>query len=107
MAARSGRCESPLSTASKGPLLVHGAAVASILRFILAELRPAILSQAKSFANLDPEEEINYRFTKMSFKDGEARPLLFKLAIFLLHDRTFQLIAQASSKAATVLGEAA
>lgn len=29
--------------------------------------------QAKSFANLDPEEEINYRFTKMSFLDGEVR----------------------------------
>jgi hypothetical protein len=28
--------------------------------------------QAKSFANLDPEEEINYRFTKMSFLDGEV-----------------------------------
>jgi photosystem II stability/assembly factor-like uncharacterized protein len=27
---------------------------------------------AKSFANLDPEEEINYRFTKMSFLDGEV-----------------------------------
>tara|TARA_B110001452_G_scaffold255689_1_gene248347 strand:+ start:502 stop:1230 length:729 start_codon:yes stop_codon:yes gene_type:complete len=28
--------------------------------------------QAKSFANLDPDEEINYRFTKMSFLDGEG-----------------------------------
>jgi len=27
---------------------------------------------AKSFANLDPDEEINYRFTKVSFKDGEG-----------------------------------
>jgi photosystem II stability/assembly factor-like uncharacterized protein len=27
---------------------------------------------AKSFANLDAEEEINYRFTKVSFKDGEG-----------------------------------
>jgi len=28
--------------------------------------------EAKSFANLDPEEEINYRFTHCSFKDGEG-----------------------------------
>jgi photosystem II stability/assembly factor-like uncharacterized protein len=26
----------------------------------------------QSFANLDPDEEINYRFTKVSFKDGEG-----------------------------------
>ena len=28
---------------------------------------------AKSFANLDPDEEINYRFTKVSFMDGAHR----------------------------------
>ena len=28
---------------------------------------------AKSFANLDPDEEINYRFTKVSFMDGACR----------------------------------
>eukprot|EP00967_Tisochrysis_lutea_P136233 scaffold242725_cov35-Tisochrysis_lutea.AAC.3 len=32
--------------------------------------------QAKSFANLDPEEEINYRFTKMSFLDGEVSAIM-------------------------------
>jgi len=41
--------------------------------------------QAKSFANLDPEEEINYRFTKMSFLDGEGW-IIGKPAI-LLHTR--------------------
>merc|ERR1719380_490092 len=40
---------------------------------------------AKSFANLDPEEEINYRFTKMSFLDGEGW-IIGKPAI-LLHTR--------------------
>jgi len=40
---------------------------------------------AKSFANLDPEEEINYRFTKVSFKDGEGY-IIGKPAI-LLHTR--------------------
>merc|ERR1719203_88545 len=41
--------------------------------------------QAKSFANLDPEEEINYRFTKMSFVGGEGW-IIGKPAI-LLHTR--------------------
>mmetsp|Transcript_6382 Transcript_6382/g.18968 ORF Transcript_6382/g.18968 Transcript_6382/m.18968 type:complete len:404 (+) Transcript_6382:24-1235(+) len=41
--------------------------------------------QAKSFANLDPDEEINYRFTKMSFRDGEGW-IIGKPAI-LLHTR--------------------
>ena len=41
--------------------------------------------QAKSFANLDPDEEINYRFTKVSFKDGEGW-IIGKPAI-LLHTR--------------------
>ena len=40
---------------------------------------------AKSFANLDPDEEINYRFTKVSFKDGEGW-IIGKPAI-LLHTR--------------------
>jgi len=40
---------------------------------------------AKSFANLDPDEEINYRFTKVSFKDGEGW-IVGKPAI-LLHTR--------------------
>jgi len=40
---------------------------------------------AKSFANLDPEEEINYRFTKVSFKDNEGW-IIGKPAI-LLHTR--------------------
>lgn len=40
---------------------------------------------AKSFANLDAEDEINYRFTKMSFKDGEGW-IIGKPAI-LLHTR--------------------
>jgi photosystem II stability/assembly factor-like uncharacterized protein len=40
---------------------------------------------AKSFANLDPDEEINYRFTKISFKDGEGW-IIGKPAI-LLHTR--------------------
>ena len=40
---------------------------------------------AKSFANLDPDEEINYRFTKISFKDGEGY-IIGKPAI-LLHTR--------------------
>ncbi|KAL1525924.1 hypothetical protein AB1Y20_020750 [Prymnesium parvum] len=39
----------------------------------------------KSFANLDPDEEINYRFTKVSFKDGEGW-IIGKPAI-LLHTR--------------------
>jgi len=39
----------------------------------------------KSFANLDPDEEINYRFTKVSFKDGEGW-IVGKPAI-LLHTR--------------------
>jgi len=38
-----------------------------------------------SFANLDPDEEINYRFTKVSFKDGEGW-IIGKPAI-LLHTR--------------------
>jgi photosystem II stability/assembly factor-like uncharacterized protein len=41
--------------------------------------------EAKSFANLDPDEEINYRFTKVSFKDGEGW-IIGKPAI-LLHTR--------------------
>jgi len=41
--------------------------------------------QARSFANLDPEEEINYRFTKMSFLDGEGW-IIGKPAI-LLHTK--------------------
>jgi photosystem II stability/assembly factor-like uncharacterized protein len=40
---------------------------------------------AKSFANLDPDEEINYRFTKVSFMDGEGW-IIGKPAI-LLHTR--------------------
>jgi len=40
---------------------------------------------AKSFANLDPDEEINYRFTKVSFQDGEGW-IIGKPAI-LLHTR--------------------
>merc|ERR1719440_1938747 len=40
---------------------------------------------AKSFANLDPDEEINYRFTKVSFKKGEGW-IIGKPAI-LLHTR--------------------
>merc|ERR1719454_2269560 len=40
---------------------------------------------AKSFANLDPDEEINYRFTKVSFKDSEGW-IIGKPAI-LLHTR--------------------
>jgi len=40
---------------------------------------------AKSFANLDPDEEINYRFTKISFQDGEGW-IIGKPAI-LLHTR--------------------
>ena len=40
---------------------------------------------AKSFANLDPDEEINYRFTKMSWKNGEGW-IIGKPAI-LLHTR--------------------
>merc|ERR1719426_573034 len=40
---------------------------------------------AKSFANLDPDEEINYRFTKMSFRDGEGW-IIGKPAI-VLHTR--------------------
>jgi len=40
---------------------------------------------AKSFANLDPEEEINYRFTKISFLGGEGW-IIGKPAI-LLHTR--------------------
>jgi len=40
---------------------------------------------AKSFANLDPDEEINYRFTKVSFKNGEGW-IIGKPAI-LLHTR--------------------
>ena len=40
---------------------------------------------AKSFANLDAEDEINYRFTKMSFKEGEGW-IIGKPAI-LLHTR--------------------
>jgi len=39
----------------------------------------------KSFANLDPDEEINYRFTKVAFKDGEGW-IIGKPAI-LLHTR--------------------
>jgi len=39
----------------------------------------------KSFANLDPDEEINYRFTKVSFKNGEGW-IIGKPAI-LLHTR--------------------
>jgi len=39
----------------------------------------------KSFANLDPDEEINYRFTKVSFKKGEGW-IIGKPAI-LLHTR--------------------
>jgi photosystem II stability/assembly factor-like uncharacterized protein len=42
---------------------------------------------AKSFANLDPDEEINYRFTKLSFKDGEGW-IIGKPAI-LLHTKDF------------------
>ena len=41
--------------------------------------------EAKSFANLDPDEEINYRFTKVSFKDGEGW-IIGKPAI-LLHTK--------------------
>merc|ERR1712087_58964 len=41
--------------------------------------------QAKSFANLDPDEEINYRFTKMSFLNGEGW-IIGKPAI-LLHTK--------------------
>jgi len=41
--------------------------------------------QARSFANLDPDEEFNYRFTKLSFKDGEGW-IIGKPAI-LLHTR--------------------
>jgi len=41
--------------------------------------------QAKSFENLDPDEEINYRFTDVSFKDGEGW-IIGKPAI-LLHTR--------------------
>jgi len=41
--------------------------------------------QPKSFANLDPDEEINYRFTKASFKNGEGW-IIGKPAI-LLHTR--------------------
>ena len=41
--------------------------------------------EAKSFANLDPDEEINYRFTKVSFLDGEGW-IIGKPAI-LLHTR--------------------
>ena len=40
---------------------------------------------AKSFANLDPDEEINYRFTKMSWKNGEGW-IIGKPAI-LLHSK--------------------
>ena len=40
---------------------------------------------AKSFANLDAEDEINYRFTKMSFRNGEGW-IIGKPAI-LLHTR--------------------
>ena len=40
---------------------------------------------AKSFANLDPDEEINYRFTKMSFLNGEGW-IIGKPAI-LLHTK--------------------
>merc|ERR1719487_2404903 len=40
---------------------------------------------AKSFANLDPDEEINYRFTKVSFMDGEGW-IIGKPAI-LLHTK--------------------
>jgi len=40
---------------------------------------------AKSFANLDPDEEINYRFTKLSFLNGEGW-IIGKPAI-LLHTR--------------------
>ena len=40
---------------------------------------------AKSFANLDPDEEINYRFTKMSWINGEGW-IIGKPAI-LLHTR--------------------
>uniref|UniRef100_A0A7S3FG57 Photosynthesis system II assembly factor Ycf48/Hcf136-like domain-containing protein n=1 Tax=Haptolina ericina TaxID=156174 RepID=A0A7S3FG57_9EUKA len=39
----------------------------------------------KSFANLDPDEEINYRFTKVAFKEGEGW-IIGKPAI-LLHTR--------------------
>jgi len=39
----------------------------------------------KSFANLDPDEEINYRFTKVAFKGGEGW-IIGKPAI-LLHTR--------------------
>jgi len=39
----------------------------------------------QSFANLDPDEEINYRFTKVSFKDGEGW-IIGKPAL-LLHTR--------------------
>jgi photosystem II stability/assembly factor-like uncharacterized protein len=41
--------------------------------------------QARSFANLDSEDEINYRFTKMSFLDGEGW-IIGKPAI-LLHTK--------------------
>lgn len=41
--------------------------------------------QARSFANLDPDEEFNYRFTKLSFLDGEGW-IIGKPAI-LLHTR--------------------
>ena len=41
--------------------------------------------QAKSFANLDPDEEINYRFTKMSWINGEGW-IIGKPAI-LLHSK--------------------
>jgi len=40
---------------------------------------------AKSFANLDPDDEINYRFTKVSFEGGEGW-IIGKPAI-LLHTR--------------------
>ena len=50
-----------------------------------SERRCSDRTSFRSFANLDPDEEINYRFTKMSFRDGEGW-IIGKPAI-LLHTR--------------------